>query len=903
MHDAHQRSRRLCSWPLCAALLAAGCGDDTVTSDGSGSATSGSTASPTSQTTPTPGETLDTTVTASGTRGDTTGDTTGLDTTATDSGETTGPSPICGDGVLDRDEQCDDGEQNGPGQPCLADCTLNVCGDDDQGPDEECDDGDDNGPGQPCKADCTLNVCGDGDQGPGEECDAGMDNGPGQACLDGCVLNICGDGDPGPGEGCDDGNRVDDDDCTNMCTLPTCGDTIVQADEECDDGNAVDEDECTTQCTNAVCGDAFTQAVIGEQCDDGPANADNADCTSMCQVAICGDGLVHSAGNGTEECDNGAANNGPGQACLGNCVLNVCGDGDTGPGEGCDDGNLMGGDGCSPTCTLETCGNGIVDPGEDCDDGQNGDNDDGCTDQCALPECGDGLLQPSQGEQCDDGVANADTGACTLGCQVAFCGDGLVWAGMEQCDNGPANANDAACKADCTDQICGDGFVGPGEACDDGNAINDDGCTNVCTLPTCGDAIVQAGEECDEGPANDNTGTCTLACTSPVCGDGFVQPGNGEQCDLGPGNNDQAACTSGCQDAVCGDGLVYPAGGEQCDDGNAINGDGCESDCTQTPGSGWEPVPPLGDALLGVRGHAAALDPVNGRILITGGRTYYDLLDTVHAFDWVGQTMTLLGPAGDVPAPRFDHTLVVDAAGQRALLFGGQGYYELYADVIELDLTIPNGDWTALAPMGPGPTARHGHAALFDAAGERMLVIGGRTHYDVLDDVWALDLSGPGDGVWQQLVLGGAPPARHQAQLAWDPIAQVAYYGGGQGYYELLEDMWQLDLSGAPTWSALAPTGGAPTGVASGTWVWDSIAARLLQIDGHRFYDVQVEPQNIDLSGGLPGQWVLPNPVGFPPPGVVDAALVFVPDVAQAYRFGGQAPYGLLDDVVALGAY
>src|SRR5262245_26762276 len=52
--------------------------------------------------------------------------------------------------------------------------------------------------------------CGNGRVERGEECDAGADNGPGHACLADCAVNVCGDGDAGPGEGCDDGNLVDD---------------------------------------------------------------------------------------------------------------------------------------------------------------------------------------------------------------------------------------------------------------------------------------------------------------------------------------------------------------------------------------------------------------------------------------------------------------------------------------------------------------------------------------------------------------------------------------------------------------------------------------------------------------------------------------------------------------------
>jgi cysteine-rich repeat protein len=75
-----------------------------------------------------------------------------------------------------------------------------------------------------------------------------------------------------------------------------------------------------------------------------------------------------------------------------------CGDSAADPGEGCDDGNLRGGDGCSSVCQVEpgfvctgtpsscgpTCGNGITTPLiERCDDG-NLVSGDGCSDQCRL---------------------------------------------------------------------------------------------------------------------------------------------------------------------------------------------------------------------------------------------------------------------------------------------------------------------------------------------------------------------------------------------------------------------------------------------------------------------------------------------------------------------------------------
>lgn len=95
-------------------------------------------------------------------------------------------SPVlCGNGVLDTDEECDDGNTvNGDG--CTAQCKMEP-------------------------------FCGDG------------------------ILNT--------GEECDDGNAVNGDGCTTQCRIePLCGNGILNTGEECDDANTVNGDLCTAQC-------------------------------------------------------------------------------------------------------------------------------------------------------------------------------------------------------------------------------------------------------------------------------------------------------------------------------------------------------------------------------------------------------------------------------------------------------------------------------------------------------------------------------------------------------------------------------------------------------------------------------------------------------------------------------
>src|SRR5207237_3767885 len=96
----------------------------------------------------------------------------------------------CGNGTVDKGEQCDPGtdlsKPCGPNVDCPTetaacnrDCTIAFCGDGklNHARGEECDDGVETAH---CNANCTLAACGDGIQNvvAGEQCDAGNGGGP-----------------------------------------------------------------------------------------------------------------------------------------------------------------------------------------------------------------------------------------------------------------------------------------------------------------------------------------------------------------------------------------------------------------------------------------------------------------------------------------------------------------------------------------------------------------------------------------------------------------------------------------------------------------------------------------------------------------------------------------------------
>ncbi len=206
-------------------LLLCGCLDrnpnfvDPTESGASTSEVTGDTTTSPSPTSPSPTTTTDAPPTTTAATTDSSSSTSvGM---TTNSSSTTGmPEPVCGDGVLDPGEECDDGDVSEYGA-----CPQ-----------------------------CKPAICGDGLVFNGlEECDDGnlFDD---DDCNNACLQNYCGDKiqQPALGEECDDSNNVNSDMCVN-CKLAYCGDQeVYQGVEDCDDGNDAINDGCEPDCHKSV---------------------------------------------------------------------------------------------------------------------------------------------------------------------------------------------------------------------------------------------------------------------------------------------------------------------------------------------------------------------------------------------------------------------------------------------------------------------------------------------------------------------------------------------------------------------------------------------------------------------------------------------------------------------------
>ena len=472
---------------------------------------------------------------------------------------------VCGDGVLNFDEECDDGNVEN-GDNCSDACVNEI-------------------------------ICGDGELEEGEDCDDGNDV-DGDGCSAECVNEIiCGDGELEEGEECDDGNNVDGDLCAADCTFEqVCGNGEVEGSEDCDDGNLENGDGCDALCTNET-----ITLLRGIESNEGGFGEDASD-----RVIFVADGpsvIEARTSDGEGRC--------PGDTRIALHAVDADGE-NVGARIAFDD------DGGTAACSLLTTEvpagryaltvdgySGREIPAYTLDTRLEQDVSAGGDFNGSIANGGDDLYRLTLGENAEvrietgDGAGGcpADTRLTLFGTdaegnrvQLFFNDDGgvgvcsLISAELEAgtydiiADGFGGRAIESyVLSVQSSGGVCGDGVLNFDEECDDGNVENGDNCSDACVNEIiCGDGELEEGEDCDDGNDADGDG-CSAECVNEIiCGDGELE--EGEECDDG-NNVDGDLCAADCTfEQVCGNGEVE--GSEDCDDGNLENGDGCDALCT-----------------------------------------------------------------------------------------------------------------------------------------------------------------------------------------------------------------------------------------------------------------------------------------------------------------------------------
>lgn len=235
-----------------------------------------------------------------------------------------------------------------------------------------------------------------------------------------------------------------------------------------------------------------------------------------------------------------------------------------------------------------------------------------------------------------------------------------------------------------------------------------------------------------------------------------------------------------------------------------------------------------------------------------------------------GEWWDVQAPRG--PVPRAGAALAYDAGSGVVVLFGGAIGSCAYPSCSEhLDDTWvydpAANTWEKRSPA-ISPPGRHGHTMAYDAQSDRVLLFGGDTGAQWLDDTWAYDSD---TDTWVEVPTADTPWPVAQQAMAYDPVADLVVLWGGAERDG--SEVWTFDLEAA-TWSSTA-WDPAPEPAWDACLVWDAASEQMLLIGGEGLTTVQIsaaitsrevrlrdEVWALDLAAGT---WTLlgrlPNPV------------------------------------------
>jgi hypothetical protein len=227
--------------------------------------------------------------------------------------------------------------------------------------------------------------------------------------------------------------------------------------------------------------------------------------------------------------------------------------------------------------------------------------------------------------------------------------------------------------------------------------------------------------------------------------------------------------------------------------------------------------------------HSALVDPVRQQIVVFGGRGPRTFGDT-----WIFELgarrwREVPGPG---PAPRFGHGVAYDAAHRRMLLVMGEGA-GFFNDAWAFDLDQET--WTELKASriaDDEPRPRYGQSAALDSQG-RVFISHGFSDQGRFDDTWVFD---PAAARWINITpaTGPKPLKRCLHEIVYDATGDRMFLYGGcsSGFGPCPQgDLWAFDMQ-ARAWTEIAFRGAAPAARSNPSLAFDAARGTLFLFGG-----------------------------------------------------------------------
>lgn len=248
-------------------------------------------------------------------------------------------------------------------------------------------------------------------------------------------------------------------------------------------------------------------------------------------------------------------------------------------------------------------------------------------------------------------------------------------------------------------------------------------------------------------------------------------------------------------------------------------------DVWEWDGVGWANKTPSGIFPSPRTGDALAYDSARGRVVMFGGYDAATLQYRQDVWEWDGANWVDVTPAGTKPSARSGHAMVYDSGRARVVMFGGYFGGTDYQDIWEWDGT----NWTNRTPAGTKPIGRDGHKMAYDSVRARVVMFGGSTSSSgYQQDVWEWD----GTSWTNRTPAGTKPSARYGHAMAYDAArSRVVLFGGYDGATsQNLQDVWEWD---GTNWVNRTPTGTKPSPRSGHALVYDGARGHTVMLGGN----------------------------------------------------------------------
>jgi N-acetylneuraminic acid mutarotase len=256
----------------------------------------------------------------------------------------------------------------------------------------------------------------------------------------------------------------------------------------------------------------------------------------------------------------------------------------------------------------------------------------------------------------------------------------------------------------------------------------------------------------------------------------------------------------------------------------------------------WKELRPSGDLPPSRGSHAMVYDPVGKKVILFGGSTDTAGFDDTWSYDPAANKWTELDPSGERPTARDGHAMVYDPVGKKMIMFGGSDGASAVNETWAYDPAANK--WTKLKPGGTAPAARAYHNMIYDQSAKKIIILGGTLNSSgdeasdaPLDAMWAYD---PKANAWRPIETSGGdtPSARFMPGVAYDEVAkQLVLFGGADDVsYKDLSETWRYDTA-KNSWAEFVPEDAIPMGRESQSMVYDPVNRKIIMFGGLRYSD------------------------------------------------------------------